>query len=211
MDKYKDAFGNLKVPEDMARRVTEKLAQEPENVVPISAAKKKKRPWVTVAACAACLALILGAWSISKPNGQLPAVTAPVETDDSGVQTANPMQDVSSPDEFSEYLGFEPEIPADIPAGYAVSSCTAIDGRLAQIVYSNGQTEVTFRTARGGGDVSGDYNAYPENDAEGVYTLCGAEGSVTLVKWTSGGCAFSLSFSPAVSRDAALQWAEGTA
>ena len=95
MDKYKDAFGNLKVPEDMARRVTEKLAQEPENFVPISAAKKKKRPWATVAACAACLALILGAWSISKPNGQLPAVTAPVETDDSGVQTANPMQDVS--------------------------------------------------------------------------------------------------------------------
>lgn len=35
MKKYKDAFYNLTVPDDMTRRVAAKLAEEPAKVVPV--------------------------------------------------------------------------------------------------------------------------------------------------------------------------------
>lgn len=75
-------------------------------------------------------------------------------------------------------------------------------------MYSDGTTEVTYRTAQGTADVSGDYNTYTETNQEGAYTLCGSDAAVALVKWTDGGYSFSLSFSPAVIPADALAWAQ---
>ena len=211
MKKYRDAFENLKVPDDMAVRIQRELAEDPQKVVPLPKQKTKKGAWTAAAVCAACLALIIGVWKTS--DAAHPPLTSPAppsETVNPGesVTIQNPMQEVSSPEDFSKYLTFTPRLPSELPAGYQVSSCCVIGGELAEAVYSDGTTEVTYRTAQGTDDVSGDYNAYPETNQKGAYTLCGSDGAVALVKWTDGGYSFSLSFSPAVIQADAVAWAQ---
>lgn len=256
MKEYRQAFDNIKVPDDMVSRIEKELAETPAEITPISPARKGRKVWVTFAALAACCALIVGVWKLGGPGWQpqigapepaatqsgstsrpqtTPAVTAgdpggqpqttaaptkgpggtagqtqitPAPSDDQGVAVVNPIQAVESTGELAKYLGYAPALPTNVPEGYSVSSCTVIDGKLAEVNYSSGESEVSYRTARGSDDVSGDYNEYPETAVSGAYTLRGADGAVSLVVWTDGVSSFSLSFSPAVPDSDALAWAK---
>jgi hypothetical protein len=116
---------------------------------------------------------------------------------------------VNSPEELEQYLGFVPALPSDVPEGYT-ASYSVIGGKLAQAEYTDtdGENRVLYRTAKGSDDVSGDYGEYAQVSQNGIYTLKGEEGTVSLVNWTDGGYSFSLSFSPAAAPDAALSWAQ---
>ena len=200
MKKYKDAFDNLTVPDDMTRRVAAKLAEEPAKVVPVPK-KKPGRRYGAAAVCSACLALAIGIWRVQ-------AAAPPAATVNPGnVTIANPVQEASSPEELSKYLGYTPLMPQKLPADFAPESYTVIDGAMAQIVYKGDSREATYRTAAGDGDVSGDYNVYSETRLSAPYTLLGDGGAVSLVRWTQGGYSYSISFDPAVPEDCALQWA----
>ena len=244
MKEYKQAFDNIKVPEDMATRIEKKLAETPAEITPISSARPRKKVWITLAACAACCALIVGVWelggpgrqpqvavpeptadqggAVSQPNTTAPQptanqggsvskphVTAPEPTEDQGATVANPIQNVNSPEELEQYLGFAPALPSSVPEGYT-ASYSVIGGKLAQAEYTDtdGENRVLYRTAKGSDDVSGDYGEYAQVSQNGIYTLKGEEGTVSLVNWTDGGYSFSLSFSPAAAPDAALSWAK---
>ena len=209
MKRYRDAFENLKVPDDMAVRIQRELAESPQRVQPLPKRKTKKRVWTAAAVCAACLALAIGVWKTSDAaHPPLTSSAPPSETSKLGETISNPVREVSSPQDFSKHLTFTPRLPSALPAGYQVSSCRVIGGDLAEVVYSDGTTEVTYRTAQGTDDVSGDYNAYAETNQQGAYTLCGADGAVALVRWTDGDYSFSLSFSPAAIQTDALAWAQ---
>jgi len=256
MKEYRQAFDNIKVPDDMASRIEKELAETPAEISPISPARRGRKVWVTFAALAACCALIVGVWKLGGPGRQpqtgapepeatqsgstsqpqaTPAVTGenpggqpqttavptkdpagaagqtqntPAPSDDQGAAVANPIQAAESTGELTKYLGYAPALPTNVPEGYSVSSCSVIDGRLAEVNYSSGESEVSYRTARGSDDVSGDYNEYPETAVSGAYTLRGADGAVSLVVWTDGVSSFSLSFSPAVPGSDALAWAK---
>ena len=64
-----------------------------------------------------------------------------------------------------------------------------------QIVYVNGSDEITYRTAKDGGDISGDYNVYKnKKDIKiGSYDaqIRGNDGVCSVI-WTDGEFSFSL-------------------
>ena len=63
--------------------------------------------------------------------------------------------------------------------------------------FTGGGDTLLYRVGPGGGDVSGDYNAYPDTwsvEAGGVSVTCkGADGTVSLALWERDGYSFSLS------------------
>lgn len=125
-----------------------------------------------------------------------------------GVQESNPVEVVSSPAELAAKLSFTPSLPAAVPDGWQVLSCAAIGGTLAQIVYTggDGKGEVCWRTAPGADDVSGDSTEYSETASISGAAAKGDNGTVSAASWTADGASFSLTFSPAVSPDAAEIW-----
>ena len=144
----------------------------------------------------------------SSADNEIPTDSAPNAELGTNLQISNPTQAVSSPADLEGKLNFTPTLPAAVPAGWQVLSCAAIGGKLAQIVYADGSGgEVCWRTALGGADVSGDDTDYPETNLRGGVTYRGADGTVSAAGWTDGGAAFSLTFFPAVTADAAAAWA----
>lgn len=145
----------------------------------------------------------------SAANDGIPAVSNPDAEVGTGLQANHSTQAVSSPADLAGKLDFTPALPAAVPAGWQVLSCAAVGGRLAQIVYADGSGgEVCWRTAQGTADVSGDHTDYPETNLRGGVTYRGADGTVSAAGWTAGGAAFSLTFSPAVTADAAAAWTD---
>lgn len=288
MKKYKRTFDNLKVPEDMAQRVTRAMKQEKKGG---AFQVRKRRRWLGGAACAACLLLVLGLWragvlptrqnqetpspvtlsqqepslgaeqgkagneepdtgeapsapsqsgahaaaedltepqtarpqpdnpaQTASPQTQTPACgentpdTEPEEGDNSVVLTPNPVQELESPEGFSQYLTFTPVLPSDLPQGYAAKSYAVLAGELAQVTYSDGSTQIVYRTALGAKEISGDSTLYPENRTvvtpSGHYQMMGDRGRVFLVTWQNEACSYSLSFTPAAAENTALSWAE---
>jgi hypothetical protein len=124
-----------------------------------------------------------------------------------GMEVVNPVETVTAPSDLAGKLPFAPVLPAAVPEGWQVLSCAVVGGTLAQIVYTDGgDGEVCWRTAQGTSDVSGDFTDYGETSVRGGATLRGDGGTVSTAWWTADGMAFSLSFSPAVSGDAAQAW-----
>ena len=143
----------------------------------------------------------------SPENGGASSASNPNAETETNLQINNSMRAVSTPADLEGKLDFTPVLPAAVPAGWQALSCAAIGGTLAQIVYTDGSGgEVCWRTAQGTADVSGDNTDYPETNFRGGVTYRGADGSVSTAGWTAGGAAFSLTFSPAVTADAAAAW-----
>jgi hypothetical protein len=124
-----------------------------------------------------------------------------------GMEVVNPVETVTAPSDLAGKLPFAPVLPAAVPEGWQMLSCAVVGGTLAQIVYTDGgDGEVCWRTAQGTSDVSGDFTDYGETSVHSGATLRGDGGTVSTAWWTADGMAFSLSFSPAVSGDAAQAW-----
>ena len=152
-----------------------------------------------------------------KTNGAtatVPAATAPAATipaaetpaPDGDGQVTNPYDDLSSSAEFAAKLGYAPKLPRTLPDGFAESGAVLIGGKLAQVEYTDGTTTVTYRTAKGADDISGDYNSYSEQRTENGVTLRGDGGLVSLAVWNDGTYSYALSFSPGAAQQTALTW-----
>lgn len=260
MDKYKNAFGNLTVPDDMADRILradEKTADEKSaELLPVK--KQKLIALYRVASgIAACLVLGLSLWIIhpqqaaqvspepsmpvvgtsapgesaapvemaapsaqetvpagsktSAPPATVPAgqtnTQTPAETGEPGnVQIENPVEELTSSAELIARLGYAPKLPTALPSGFSESGAAIIGGKTAQVDYADAATTVCYRTAKGNDDVSGDCNAYSEQSSENGLTLKGDDGQVSLAVWNDETYSYSLSFSPGVPKQTALNW-----
>lgn len=197
MKRYKDAFQDLRVPEDMLDRVLQSRKKK----------QARRRGYLGAAGAAACCAIAVGtAVLVPRLQGQQPQPPG-----SSHVQSGNPFQGAETLEELEGMRPFELNAP-QCPEGFVFQSGAVLGGTLAQIQYSDGTILVTYRMGPGEEDVSGDYSQYPSREQRQeqglLLTLSGQDGQIALVTWSREGYSYSLSFQPAVSEDSALEWVD---
>jgi hypothetical protein len=187
--KYNEAMERIEVTDAMHDRVMRRVAEH-------EAAKRtrrRNRRVSAVAGLAAVLAIFVGV-KMTQP--------AVVPGDQGALSSQNPsavhdQQTFASAEELSAAVGFEvPEI-VSLPFDKAESiEYSRIGAGLAQVVYSYGDSELTFRKAPGEDDISGDYNVYEKEetvDVDGAaVTLKGDGKGCCLAVWTDGEYSYSL-------------------
>lgn len=118
------------------------------------------------------------------------------------VELPNPVKEYATLAEALEVLPFEAQTPKALPGDLAVKGVSVIGGQVLQVIYTGVEQELRFRTGRSDGDISGDYNAYPEESVrtvgERTVRVKGADGLVSLALWSDGTNAYALSFSAPV-------------
>ena len=124
-------------------------------------------------------------------------------------QIPNPFVDVKTAGEAAELAGFPFAEPSNLPEGFTLSVIQAAKGELAQAIYENGDDRLCWRKCLGSGDMSGDFNAYEQEEtvqlAERSVKLTGNDDLVNLAVWNEGEYAFSISISgKGISRDAMI-------
>lgn len=72
----------------------------------------------------------------------------------------NPIKDFNTIEEAQKSLSFYTKVPKNVPEKYKAVAFETISDKILQIVYSDGKNEVTYRTAQGTEDITGDYNKY---------------------------------------------------
>lgn len=121
------------------------------------------------------------------------------------VQIPNPLIYHQTIDEASKVVGFAFKTPAKLPEGYAQSEIVTINKEIAQVIYKNGETVITYRTAKGSSDISGDYNTYSSTRTIAVgdlsVTVKGEDDRIHVAYWTKDDLSYSIVFSDDVSDD----------
>lgn len=194
---YKDAFQDLRVPEDMLDRVLQSRKKK----------QARRRVYLGAVGAAACCIIAAGtAALVPQLQGQQPQPPG-----SSHVQSGNPFQRAETLEELEGMLPFELNAP-QCPEGFTFQSGAVLGGTLAQLQYSDGTILVTYRMGPGEEDVSGDYTPYPSREQrqeqEVLLTLSGQDGQIALVTWSREGYSYSLSFQPAVSQESAMEWVD---
>ncbi|MGN0699790.1 MAG: hypothetical protein ACI4J8_02180 [Oscillospiraceae bacterium] len=115
--------------------------------------------------------------------------------ENSGVEIANPFEEVESAEEFAKRL----EISADAPVGSENVSYTILDGKIAQIDFDYGGKSYTLRASKQSGDFSGINGTLIKsdkidaaNDAV-LETIRGSEFNYFKLTWTDGAATYILS------------------
>ncbi len=126
----------------------------------------------------------------------------------STVQIPNPFTEYETVAEAQKALSFQAAVPSYVPAGYELSSVSVMSNDFLQLMYQKGEQEITYRTAKGTDDVSGDYNVYQNVKTVQVGTVQvtlreGEESSGAI--WTDGTNTFSLFARPGISGDDLLK------
>ncbi|MBR4743879.1 MAG: hypothetical protein IK082_06790 [Oscillospiraceae bacterium] len=132
--------------------------------------------------------------------------------DDPGnVQIPNPWVDCATLDEAAKLAGFDIAIPGSFE-GYPETVIQAMEKSMIQVMYFDGDpaaessSMVMVRKGTGDGDISGDYNEYPETETVQMHgadvTLRGDKGLVCSAIWTWGGYSFAINADKGLSRDA---------
>lgn len=110
----------------------------------------------------------------------------------------NPLVNYSTLDEARKAVGFTFAVPATLLDGYQMKDIIVVSNNLAKISYLKGDNQITYRTAKGNADISGDYNVYDKVKTITVgntqITVKGKGDSINLATWTKDGTSFSLSF-----------------
>ena len=112
-------------------------------------------------------------------------------------QIPNPMAYHQTIDEAGKVVGFVIETPAKLPEGYNQDGITTIRKKIAQVIYKNGENTITYRTAKGSEDISGDYNTYSTTQTIAVgklpVTIKGENNSINVAYWTKNDLCLPLS------------------
>lgn len=183
MSNYKDALTKIYISKDMEERIMREVKN---NVVETKKERTIGRKWMLPAGLVACAALTLGVLV-------LPKVTKDSEDQ---VQIPNPIIEIEDIKSLKESVPFSLKVLTVVPEGYEVSDTSLIAGTLAQIIYSNGSNDITYRMAEGTEDISGDYNTY-ENTKEITVNgqdvlLKGNKDGYQVASWTDGTNAYSI-------------------
>lgn len=109
------------------------------------------------------------------------------ETKEDAVEMANPFEDVGSLEEASKKAGFNMVAPESID-GY--------EGVQIQVIYGTPEHSVYLRKSCDEGDISGDYNEYPNVEEKEVnghnVTIKGQDDMVYVVYWSDGTYSYSI-------------------
>lgn len=106
----------------------------------------------------------------------------------------NPFVEYKTVDEAQKVLPFSAVVPSNVK-GYELKNVSVMSNEMLQLIYKNGDEEITYRVEKGGDDISGDYNEYKDiktvkvGDVE-VKVRKSEETMSTI--WTNGDLTFSL-------------------
>ena len=113
------------------------------------------------------------------------------------VEIANPFTEYATVAEAAEAAGVTFTEPTSLPEGYTFSAARAIAGELMEVVYTNGENDLTIRKAIGTEDCSGDTTVYSETSTQTVdemeITCKGEDGMIMLATWTDGESSYAVS------------------
>ena len=133
---------------------------------------------------------------------------------DENVQIPNPWQECSSLEEAGKLAGFSFTAPETVD-GYTERYIAAIEGDIAQVIFSNGDEDdstLYFRKGLGGDDISGDYNTYDvteEQTIDGHTVLCkGNDGLIYTATWTDGTYSYAVMCDAGMSAEQLSVWVE---
>lgn len=112
-----------------------------------------------------------------------------------GVEIINPLHEHDTLEALEKAVGFDVTAPA-VPAGFTASLYQDIAGTLAEIRFTNGDKELSYRVSQGAEDNSGDSSLYAETSTmtvDGVAVECrGGDSRVNVAVWVQGGYVHSL-------------------
>ena len=114
--------------------------------------------------------------------------------------SALPPTETADIEELRRLAGYAFKMPTYVTEGYKIDSTTLILGELIQISYRSAEDEeINYRTEKGSGDISGDYNVYDTSEKLQVggntVTVKGIGGKYYLAIWEDGESAYSLGMS----------------
>lgn len=148
----------------------------------------KKRTWFVLGAAAVAL---LAACGVKKP-----AVIG-------GVHMANPFVTYDTLADAEQAAGFSFAVPETVE-GYPEKLVQLMSGKMLQVIFLRDGSRLILRKEKGTGDVSGDYNAYPQTESVDGVTLRGAEGRVRCAVWEKDGFTYALTCDEPLERGFAL-------
>ena len=116
------------------------------------------------------------------------------------LSSALPPTETADIEELRRLAGYAFKMPTYVTEGYKIDSTTLILGELIQISYRSAEDEeINYRTEKGSGDISGDYNVYDTSEELQVggntVTVKGIGGKYYLAIWEDGESAYSLGMS----------------
>lgn len=106
----------------------------------------------------------------------------------------NPFVEYKTVDEAQKVLPFSAVVPSNVK-GYELKNVSVMSNEMLQLIYKNGDKEITYRVEKGSDDISGDYNEYKDiktvkvGDVE--VKLRKSEETMSTI-WTNGDLIFSL-------------------
>ncbi len=110
-------------------------------------------------------------------------------------QIPNPFTEYETIDEALKAVNFNALYPANAPEGYEVSDIFVMSGEMLQIVYKNADNEIIYRTQKGTGDISGDYNTFKSTQVLKVGDITASvrtsDNGMSVI-WTSNGLTYSV-------------------
>ncbi len=113
----------------------------------------------------------------------------------SGVRIPNPFAECATLEEAAGIAGFGLSAPTELE-DWGSAGITAVAGSMIQLTFEKDGGQLTLRKGAGAGDISGDYNQYPDRGSADVdgrdVTLRMKNGLVMVAYWSDGGYAFSL-------------------
>ena len=120
----------------------------------------------------------------------------PTEPVEENVQIPNPFKECETIEEAEKIAGFDIVIPEKVPEGFSNKNISAIQDELIDIIYVNGEDELTIRKGKGTNDVSGDHLDYDEISTVEInnrsVTLKGSSDKVNVAIWNDGDFAYSI-------------------
>lgn len=156
----------------------------------------------------AAVLLSLAACSTAAKTDRADETPAAEQTQTDNTQIPNPWTDYDSLDEAIAAAGFDCTIP-DTIGGCSEKAFRVPDAdgeTMLEVIYADGETEIAcVRKAPGTEDISGDYNAYDEQDVavgDVTVTMKSADGLVKLAIWKDGGYTYAVSVEAGISADA---------
>ncbi len=129
------------------------------------------------------------------------------------VQIPNPIVETDDIKTLKESVSFPLKVPTVVPEGYEVIDTSVIGGTIAQITYSNGTNNITYRMAEGTDDISGEYNTYEklrEITVDGQNVLLkGNNDGYQVATWTDGTYTYSITSDSPLREKQIVQMIEG--
>lgn len=118
------------------------------------------------------------------------------EKEDNSTQIPNPFTEYKSVEDAKAAVSFDAVLPTKLPDGYKLASASTMGNDLLQVFYEKGESEIIYRVAVGGDDISGDYNVYDTIENEKIkdskVELRGNETKCSSAVWSDVESAYSV-------------------